>query len=301
MSSETGSMLLQGVGSTLLVGLAGFLYLHGSYFKRFQIAHLPPQTRASLSFAYGLCFLFLASISAHICPKGAGALSTFWADLSPVPNVGGLFGMAPILGLVVACASNIVRLVRVSSLPYFTSREHALHSSSLRARMRLAALVTLSKNSDDLRFLTLWRAITLGKLIQVTLKSGKVYIGSALATLDPSAPDGWLKIVPIASGYRDSISRKYVQTTVYLDLYDALVAAEQPQADDDSKQNTTPDVDPANAPRIIQFDPQDLGILITWDEVVSLTIHEPALQSYFAEQDTSNEIDERAYSVGEDA
>lgn len=282
--AEGVATVWQGVGSALLVGLSGFLYLYSSYFKRFQLAHLAPQTRASLSLAYGLIFLFVAAIVSWLLQGKMPRLEAAWIAVSPLQGIRAPFIVAPVLGFAYGVLGNLFRLVRNSDLIYLKDRKHPIHTNLLRPRMRVAALSDLAKSTEDRLLWTLWRAVTLGKLVQVTLKSGKVYIGSPLASLDPSSPSGWIKIIPIASGYRDQDNQSYIQTTDYRDLFEAM--AER------AKSLSSPEVQSRASPgngHNIYFDPHDLGILITWSEVVSLTIHEPGLQSYFSSFDANSD------------
>lgn len=268
MESGAEGTLVQGLSGAFLVGLAGFLYLHASYYRRFQHAAASPQTRTSLSFAYGIGFLLLTGVCLaalrHWSPRATHDLHALWRVLSPVAGLGAVFVVAPGIGLLAAVAGNVACLLRESDHPCLADSAHPLHTADLRARMRLSALAAFVRVSDDRLFATLWRAINLGKLIQVTLKSRKVYIGSPLTSADPSIESRWLKIVPIASGYRDSESLAYFATTDYRSLFDEL-------ADGADMESTT----------VADIDRQDLGVLIAWTEIVSLTIYEPALEDYF--------------------
>jgi hypothetical protein len=268
MESGAEGALVQGLSGAFLVGLAGFLYLHASYYRRFQHAAASSQTTTSLSFAYGIGFLlltgvFLAALR-HWSPHSTHALHQLWGELSPVHGLAAVFVVAPGMGLLAGVAGNLVRLLDESDHPCLADSAHPLYTTNLRARMRLSALAAFVKVSDDRLFATRWRAINLGKLIQVTLKSRKVYIGSPLTSADPSIENRWLKIVPIASGYRDSESLAYNATTDYRSLYDELA--------DGAGTESTP---------VDDIDRQDLGVLISWTEIVSLTIYEPALEDYF--------------------
>lgn len=265
MASEP-SALFQGLSGALLVGLAGFLFLYTSYFQRFQHAAASPQTKTSLSFAYGIGLLLFTSIALCVlheaCPRLTSALHSFWVQVSPVPGLSAVFVAAPAAGLILGFLGNVIGLVGSSGQLYLANASHPLYTTNIRARMRLAALGRVASKTDDRLLATLWRAVTLGKLVQITLKGRKVYIGSPLASGDPSVESQWLKIVPIASGYRDSESLVYIATTDYRGLFDELAGTELD----------------------VSFDRQDLGILIAWSEISSLTIYEPKLEDFFGGQ-----------------
>lgn len=286
MDQESGRAVLQGVGSALLIGLSGFLYLYSNYLKRFETAHLPPQSRASLSLAYGLFFVSVCAVLANVFPVPSASLSRILISFSPFPGIRGEFLSAPILALVAAAILNVVRLVRFSDSPVIALPDGVLATTALFTRMRIASIAKLADKSEDLLIRTLWRAITKGKLLQVTLKSGKVYIGLPLASMDPSTPSSWLRIVPIASGYRDKNRQTYVPTTYYGELIDANGSSQGLYRDEDLKSlNWNGDQ--------IQFDAKDIGILVAWSEVLSLTIHNPALEAYFARDESTQAQDYR--------
>lgn len=193
--------------------------------------------------------------------------------VTPVPGLDAVYIVAPAVALLSGLLGNLRRLVLASDHPYLKDQLHPLFTTNIRARMRLAALGDFAKATDDRLLATLWRAMTLGKLIQVTLKGRKVYIGSPLASSDPSIESRWLKLVPIASGYRDSESLSYIATTDYRSLFEELA-------------------DGAEGGRLPEgFDRADLGVLICWTEIVSITIYDPALEEYFGAQVTEVEDD----------
>ena len=58
-------------------------------------------------------------------------------------------------------------------------------------------------------------AIDERKLIEVSLKSRKAYVGFALANKIASWPESHLSLLPVSSGYRDQETQKLVLTTHY--------------------------------------------------------------------------------------
>ena len=278
-----GTEIAQGISGALLVALAGFLYLHVSFLQRFQHAAATPQTRASLAIAYGLLFLFIVGFISNLTCWKASPLSAFlsrvWLEITPIKGLGGVFGAAPAAGLLAGLLSNFSRLIQRANKPYLNDKNHALFTSSLIKRMRLAALSEVAIRTDDQMLRTLWRAITLGKLVQVTMKSRKVYIGMPLPSRDPSVETSWLKVVPIASGFRDSETLAFIPTTDYRDLFDAL--AEDSQGHDAEPDRCATSTIQKNGASI-NFDHGDVGFLLPWSDVASLTIHDPELEAFFA-------------------
>ena len=277
-----GEAVVQGISGALLVGLAGFLYLHASYFQRFRHALVSHQTRASLAFAYGLLFLFLAGLLGWIGLPGADAreyLAEAWRAVTPVKSLGAVFGAAPVLGLVAGVGSNLLRLARASDRAYLSDKRHPLFTTDLVRRMRLAALGDVASEADDQLLWTMWRAVTQGKLVQVTLKNRKVYVGSPLPLGDPSAAAQWMKLVPIASGFRDSDTLSYIPTTDYRLLFEAMAGTGQ-HRDDGPESRSRMRIEAGGMS--VEFEPSDLGFILPWAEIASMTIHDPALEAFFA-------------------
>lgn len=276
----SGDSVVQGLSGALLIGLSGFLYLHASYYQRFRYALVGHQTRASLAFAYGLAFLVLAGVLSRAgFPGAAGqkALASVWVSITPVATLNGIFGAAPLLGLLIGVLSNFWRLIRASDKSHLKYKKHALFTDRLDKRLRLAAMSDVAESGEDHLLSTMWRAATQGKLIQVTMKSRKVYVGSPLLQDDPSVNSLWLKILPIASGFRDSETLAYIPTTDYRALFDSLAS---------SARSSGPEINSmiqiVKGKTSISFDQNDLGFLLPWTEVVSITIHDPALEAFFS-------------------
>ena len=69
--------------------------------------------------------------------------------------------------------------------------------------------------SGDLIELLIAESIERGKLIEVSLRSGKSYIGFALVTRVASWPESQVSMFPMSSGYRDKDTRELKITTHY--------------------------------------------------------------------------------------
>lgn len=276
-----GSGLSQGISAFLFIGLSGFLYLYASYYCRFRQVHQQPYIRTQLAFAYGLCVVLATSLIdalliVHLV-QVQRLFTDLWVKLNPFAGLSGVFGMAPVVAVAAGVVENVGRLVLLSDSPILKDRKHPFYTHSLRARMRMAALHRYSLSSEDELVKTLWRALSLGKLLQITLKSGKVYVGSPLASCDPSFDQKWLKIIPIASGFRDSETQSYCPTTDYRRLFEALSNAPASASALDSQL-----VELSVGNIEVAFDGQDLGILVPWSEISSATIYDPALETIFS-------------------
>ena len=67
----------------------------------------------------------------------------------------------------------------------------------------------------DLIELLVSDSIDQGKLVEVSLRSGKSYIGFALRSTVTSHPDTQISILPMSSGYRDKDTQELMITTHY--------------------------------------------------------------------------------------
>jgi len=220
MSAEGGASLIQGLSGALLVGLTGFLYLHVSYFQRYRYATTAQATRTSLSFAFGIAVLLLTSLMLAVlrahAPAYVLAAHALWSRVSPLPGLSEVFILAPLVGLSCGMAENLVRLFMASDEPYLKDKTH-LHVPDLRARMRVAALHRVANYTDAPLLLAVWRAMTLRELVLITLKSREVYVGLPMVLADPSIESPWLKLMPVAGGFRDSERLTCVLTTPYVE------------------------------------------------------------------------------------
>lgn len=70
------------------------------------------------------------------------------------------------------------------------------------------------------------RALISATPLQLSLSSGKVYVGSAVEALDPSSAAKHVRIQPLMSGQRDSATGEVTYTTFYDDVVERLQAQE---------------------------------------------------------------------------
>ena len=104
-----------------------------------------------------------------------------------------------------------------------------------------------------------------GKLVEVSLRNGKSYIGFALQSRVTRHPDSHVSIFPVSSGYRDNDTQELRVTTQY-----APVVWRHIQDMQDSE--------------AAEFDPiNDLRVVIPRSEIVSARLFDPDLHDRFQE------------------
>jgi len=143
--------------------------------------------------------------------------------------------------------------------------------------MRLAAVARSIRKSDDSVLRLLWRATIYGTPLMVTLKSGKVYVGkSAEAIADPSVRTQSLKIIPFHSGYRNEKTHKVELPTDYQRIYEMMQPkpeeVEEPVNLSDPLAIEYMDLKWTDG-ALVEVDMQDMGVVILWSEVQSLTLY----------------------------
>ena len=73
------------------------------------------------------------------------------------------------------------------------------------------------------------RAVGENRLVALTVKSGKVYIGWITGLFNPAFPLEHIKLVPAFSGYRREPDKHLIFTNFYLPIYEKLRAEQQTQ------------------------------------------------------------------------
>jgi len=122
-----------------------------------------------------------------------------------------------------------------------------------------------ARQRADLIELLVSDSIERGKLVEVSLRSGKSYIGFALRSRVTSHPDTQISILPMSSGYRDKDTQELRITTHY-----APVVWRNIENLQDSE--------------AAEFDPiNDLRVVIPRSEIVSARLFDPDLHDRFQE------------------
>ena len=127
------------------------------------------------------------------------------------------------------------------------------------------------------------RAMRQALLVQITLKSRKVYVGFVDANLDPTVPDRRLRIRPLMSGYRSEQTQEVRFTTDYLAIFEALREYSQRVQRGDVSLDTEKVFHvkvPGDAvPVPMRFG--DFGVIVRWDEIEIASIWDIHLHRYF--------------------
>ena len=93
-------------------------------------------------------------------------------------------------------------------------------------RVRLLKKVV---DGRELEKLVLYAAET-KLLLQITLDTGKVYVGWVLTTIDPTKEREYLRVMPLMSGYRTSDTHGVEFTVIYTDVVRLRRKTETPRA-----------------------------------------------------------------------
>jgi hypothetical protein len=140
--------------------------------------------------------------------------------------------------------------------------------------------------------------------VQICLASGKIYIGLVSDTVDPESGLMDFRLIPLESGYRDKETLQYNRTTDYRtfkDLFDwfkqleashkAHAASDERSKDPTEFASEMPDelmfTVEAEAEKIeipgteLRAMADNFGIVIRWEQVVSITIWDKRLSDYF--------------------
>jgi len=267
-----------------IVLLAGYVFLKTSYLRRITTEHLRTDR-------YALHLLGI-SLALYVAGDLAAALLPDWTPtiLASVRRDAASSGLTPpvinsiMLGAVLGLIENIwVRIKTRSDPAMLNSADLAWHR-----KFRLAAVIRFVRKCSDEKMRTLFRALMLRKLIMVTLKSGKVYVGNpSWPEFDPSYHLASLKLIQFASGSRDKDSKKVSLTTGYNKLTQALKPV--PQNTDrrllsaTNPLRTDPFLLPAGGGNV-QIDIEDFGVVIAWSEVETFSIFDENIYAWFQTQ-----------------
>jgi len=118
----------------------------------------------------------------------------------------------------------------------------------------------------------------------VAVWSGKVYVGQPVEAMrDPSVRAHSIKIIPLYSGYRDEKTHKVELPTKYRDITSAIQLREkehEPANPADPLARDLADLRTKDGDSI-EIDIQDMGIVILWSEIQSLTMYDDNIYKAF--------------------
>ncbi len=271
--------------SLSLTLFAGYLFIRLSPYRRFQAENLRPDRYAYhvLGFSLALYLVGVAIAVAIGFDVEDGPMSKLAHNVAQYTHI-----QAPVI-ITIALAL-ILAVVDSLCTAFVMRRDPALQLVDWTqpfARMRLAAVARSIRKSDDSVLRLLWRATIQGTPLMVTLKSGKVYVGKSAETIsDPSVRSQSLKIIPFLSGYRNE-THKVELPTDYQRIYEMMrrkpEEEEQPVNLSDPLAVEYVDLKCRDG-TLVEVDMQNMGVVILWSEVQSLTLYDKNI--YRAFQDT---------------
>lgn len=188
-----------GLGLLLVPALAGYLFLR--WFNGTRYA-LPRETGYHVVFQSaiaGVILFFLARVMVVLADRLAPAMGEWWGAVVPLDYSGtaaGTFVLAVLVPLV------------LNRLPRF-------HRSDARQRA--------AEGAGDQISLIIDRAMLRGSLVELSLSSGKSYVGSPIQGTFGHRDSGDVALVLVASGYRDESTRELVMTTNYAPVIDEWI------------------------------------------------------------------------------
>jgi len=272
------------VFSASLSLFAGFAFIHFSYYRRFSAERLQTDRYAFILLGYSFAAFVLGQVAAELIPDYTPqSLFKLRADLAAA-------GITPpvinsiLFGFAAAALDNIRVLIFMRDDVSMITRRHFFED------LRIAAVTLFVRKSNDSALRVIFRATIMKKSLMVTLKSHKVYVGKPYLLLwdDPTPQLTYIKLLPSKSGYRDPITKKVSLPTRYDELSNRLV--EYNQVTPGERDVTNPLLKDIlgladNAGTIIaDIDIEDLGVVIAWAEVESLTIFDENLYEAFQSQ-----------------
>lgn len=181
----------------LLPLLGGYLFVRGCRWTRYQALRADGHRLIFMSALYGTALLTIASLIhegiRYIQPGWYVSAAPLWHHMAPFPYSGTAF-----LSLILAAPGFM--LVNISR------------------RDGKAIDSAIAERADPFEML-LHRCFRERKMVAVTVKNGKVYIGYVTVALNPALSTDSVGIFPQASGYRDAVDKSYKFTTDYMGVY----------------------------------------------------------------------------------
>lgn len=260
---------------------AGYAFFRTSYYRRFLIEHWRTDRFALHILGYAIGFVFCGAFVGQYVPNWTP--SFLWPILASVERLG--LTSTTINAITAAIVVGIFDNFRV----FFLMRDDIAVKNVSGAyfgirRLRMAAVARYVRKSNDAALRTLFRAVILEKRIMITLRNMKVYVGDpVLHEVDPSNELTSIRIIPFASGSRDKASQKIELSTWYSEMDNDI----EPITQGSRNRNKT---DPllstmyrlkVYGSQTAEIDIEDLGIIIQWKDVESLTLFDENIYAWF--------------------
>jgi hypothetical protein len=175
----------------LLPLIGGYFFISKWYRTKYYVLRKDKERLLFDSATAGVILLFLASAVASLCEyfEWFQWINHLWHYIVPMKS-SGRSAIAFLIGITAWKLLNII---------YDNKRE--------------VDRVILDKN-EPLE-LMLRRALGEAKLVLITLKNGKIYIGRITTNFNPANPIDHIRIVPVMSGYRETTNKTLVFTSFY--------------------------------------------------------------------------------------
>jgi hypothetical protein len=261
--------------------LAGYIFLRVSPFRRYRAEHLRTDRFALHVFGFSvLCYSFGIATASIVGYKFHNGLVDIYLhkiakyselDVSVICTL----GVAPLLGILDRAYITLLmcRDPAVKERPW----------RRLYKKSEAAAVARFIFNCDDAAIRTLYRATFYRKPVMLTLKSGKVYVGTPVKGIgDPSVPANFIKIIPQLSGYKDSSTHKVELPTKYRDITSQMepLHKEKPAHTDDPLAQDVADLKLSDDEQVV-IDMQDMGVVILWSEIVTVSLYDENIYRAF--------------------
>lgn len=186
-----------GLGWLLVPAIGGYWFLTHLHYTRYRAARDSGYHLLFRSAFVGV-FLFVCAQGVILgLDKFLPAVSSWWQPYVPAPYSDAAI-LSVLLGFVLPWVGN-----------RFFNEERAAQK--------------VAQDSGDFVELLIVDAIESQQLVEVSLQSGKSYIGLALASGIGQDNDADIVIVPVASGYRDQKTRELEITTYYSPVIDEVL------------------------------------------------------------------------------
>jgi hypothetical protein len=271
---------LFGASTTLL---AGYLFIRWSPYRRYSVEALRSDRYALHVFGYSLPLYLAGSLAPHLA-HGFAPIDVKWIrEAGQALNSNGV-PSAAVFAILFAPIASFVDSFYVLLL---MRRDVVVRKpGTLLERMRRAAVARHVQKSNDSGLRLVYRATALRKRLMVTLKSGKVYVGEPKTSmLEPALLDGFIRLIPFASGYRDKDTKELQITNYYYELRQNLA----PIPNLDERTQATDAEDPlrmdcyelsVTADQREIIDIEDLGVVLSWADVESFAIFDEHVNAF---------------------
>lgn len=217
------------LGFLALPLLGGYLFVSTANFRRFRTARYSGYRLFFASAVAGAYLLAISYAVALLLKWKVPPLEAAWRVYFPFRHSGAAIG-AFLLGAVGGyCTNWVVYLSRIVWFDWLAKDAKPLRrfrkwKDNIRYRRESGHRGLLKEAEDvieddgDSFEMLLARSLHEKKQLMVTLTSGKVYIGYALANFNPAKERKYVSLLKVASGYREKETHEFVPTTFYLDV-----------------------------------------------------------------------------------